>query len=44
MNFYQKRDLNPQSFKELEPKPSMSTNSIILAQNYSLPELNRYSK
>ena len=44
MNFYQKRDLNPQSFKELEPKPSMSTNFIILALmiKYSLSDLNRY--
>jgi hypothetical protein len=28
---YQKGDSNPYSIKELEPKPSMSTNSIILA-------------
>jgi hypothetical protein len=37
-----KRGLEPLLLLELEPKPSMSTNSTILAI-YSLPDLNRYS-
>ena len=31
--------MNPYSFKELEPKPSMSTNSIILANVLILPAI-----
>ena len=34
--FLPKRGLEPLLLKELEPKPSMSTNSIILANRYCL--------